>query len=284
MLNYFRAESRRYLRSRYTWISLAIVLLLSLLLTYAYASDANTIYSARGIRTVIGSGIPNWTTLSMMFAAYAQMGVIFLVITNILVVLYYREWQGRAIANTIAAGVSRAKLYFTKYLHAAVFTAGILLFFFVIHTAFLTFLLNTDKMIDIYPDIWNLFLHILIYYLAFLAILHGLVFMSGGGFLPIILGVTLSTYIFETLFINLIRFIRNLGPWTGDEIASFLQKVSLQAAFQTLVIKQTGAMGGLAAALIPNLDFNHAVQVLLGYTLLFLALGYLSFRRRPIAD
>lgn len=285
MLSYFRAESRRYLRSRYTWISLIVVLGLSLLLTYAYSYDANTIYSARGTRTEIGSGIPNWTTLSLMFSAYSQMGVIFILITNVLVVLYYREWQGRAIANTIAAGISRTKLYFTKYLHAGFFTAVLLFLMFAIHTGFLTFLLNTDKMIDLYPQIWTFFLHVLIYYLAFLAILHGLVFLSGGGFLPIILGVTLSTYLFETLFINLIRFIRSLGPWTGNDIANFLQRYSLQAAFQTLVLKESGAMpGDFMSALMPNLNFDHAVKVLIGYTVIFLGLGYISFRRRPITD
>jgi len=285
MLSYFRAESRRYLRSRYTWISLGIVLVLSLLISYAYAFDANTIHGARGTRTVIGSGVPNWSSLSLLFIAFAQMGVVFILITNILVVLYYREWQGRAIANTLAAGISRTKLYFAKYIHAAIFTGGVLLSFFVIHAAFLTFLLNTDKMIAIYPDLLNFYLHLMIYYLAFLAILHGLVFLSGGGFLPIILGVTLSTYLFETLFINLIRFIRSLGPWSGNEVANFLQRYSLQAAFQTVVFRQAGMIGGgLMDTMMPDLTFEHGVQVLIGYTVFFLALGYLSFRRRPITD
>lgn len=285
MLNYFRAESRRYLRSRYTWISLGVVLILSLLISYAYAYDANTLHGARGVRTEYGSGVANWTSLSLIFTAYAQMGVTFILITNLLVVLYYREWQGRAIANTLATGLSRTKLYFAKYLHAAIFTAGVLLFFFVAHAAFLTFLMDTGKMMAIYPDLWNFYLHLMVYYLAFLAILHGLVFLSGGGFLPIILGVTLSTYLFETLFINLFRFVRSVGPWTGKDIADFFQRYSLQSAFQAVVFSQTGIPAGdFMSTLMPDIDFNHGMKVLIGYIVVFLTLGYLSFRRRPITE
>ena len=285
MLRYGLAETRRFLKNRYTYVSFLVVLAFSIVFSVGFAINYNTVFGPTGQNIRMGTGTPSWFAVCGLFIAYSQLGIIFILILNILIVLYYREWKGGVIGHTIATGLSRTKLYFAKYIHAAITTALVLLLYFVIHTGLLTALLKTSTMVGYYPDIWRLYLHVLLYYLAFLAMLHGLTFMTRGGFTPIILGITLATFIVETLLFTILRFIRSIGPWTGEQIANFFKQFSLQTAFFNVIVLRTGIpfdeiMPGAADVM----SFEHGVYILLGRTIVYLLIGYLVFRHRAIDE